>query len=273
MDGSASPAASNPAPAGGDATSSAATSAVSAPDWVPEQFRGDFGKDTYAEKVTRAYSDTFAKLSTRNDDLRKQVTDELAAARREKMPKTAAEYQVRIEPGSDADVKLKQFGVTLVDDLTGQVPEGAYILNKDSETVAAFREFAFKHEIPSDAFEEMVQKVILRDVARDSRQKAEQEKLWQKQDEAEVQKLGQNGAERKKLAESGIRAAMIDALGPEKGKEAGTALALACVFAGGVEGIETLLSRLNGGLSPGGSPGGVQEQSPAHQMFPHLVRK
>ena len=69
--------------------------AASAPDWVPADFAADWGTDSYAEKLSRAYAEKHAKLSTRTDDLRKQVAAEIEADRRRGLPEKPDGYTFR----------------------------------------------------------------------------------------------------------------------------------------------------------------------------------
>ena len=244
--------AATPLPAAGPGTG-AASSPSPVPAWVPETLKSDWGSPDYAEKATKAYADSHAKLSTRHDDFRKQVSAEVEAERLKLRPETPDGYKFEVKPGSDIETLLRQNAIELVDEAPadGGKP-GMYVLNHESETLKAFKEWSHKHAIPADAFNEMVAHVVLRDVRKTKENGAAQEKLYAEQDKAEIAKLGPQGEQRRTNAEAAIKARMVTLLGPEKGAEAGQALALACVFAGGVEGLESLLGGSAGGLQPGG---------------------
>lgn len=262
------------APPSSDAAPAAQAPSVTpaVPDWVPDALKGDWGKPDYAEKATKAYADTHAKLSTRNDDFRKQVSAEFEAERAKQRPESPDGYKFEIKPGSDIETFLKQNGV----DIAAQMPEGGgdpslYVLNDQSETVGKFREWCHKHAVPADAFMEMVGHVMVRDVRKAVEMRKAQEDVFAKQDAAEVAKLGPNGQSRKEAAAAGIQAHMVSLLGKEKGEEAGKVLALATCFAGGVEGLEALLGATTGGLTPGGVTDASKNAS-FETMFPKTAQ-
>jgi hypothetical protein len=274
MDGTASPAPSSEATAAASPVTPATTEApavAAAPEWVPDALKADWGKPEYAEKATKAYADTHAKLSTRNDDFRKQVAADLAAERAKAKPATPEEYKFSITPGSDIETMFKQAGVNLVDNLPESGDPTTHMLNAESETMKVFRSWAHKHDIPQESFNDMVAHVVLRDVQKVQQIRAAQEELYAKQDAAELEKLGANGAARKEAATKGIQAHMVAVLGKEKGEEAGRVLALATCFAGGVEGLEAILGAVSGGLTPGG---GSAASDPAtfETMFPNTAK-
>lgn len=265
-DAVAAPAATAPAPA-----------APAAPDWVPSDFAGDWGTDAYAEKISRAYADKHAKLSTRTDDLRKQLTAEIEADRRRGLPSNPDGYTFKADPESDVGKLLAQHKIKLVDD----IPEGFvntgdethYALSKDSTVTGWWREFCHKHGLSEADFAEGIANVIVRDTASTIAARDARQKQFAEQDAAELAKLGATGAQRKEAAAKGIGDLAVKLLGDEKGKEAAAVLGEALYTAAGIEAVEQILKITAGGLAPGIAGQEAAATRPADLMFPDLAKK
>lgn len=273
MEGTAPPAPAAQAPTStAPAADGAAGAPAVTPDWVPGDFAADYGTDAFAEKLARAYADKSAKLSTRQDDLRKQIE----AERRQGLPEKPDGYKVK-EAFSEGALRslLEQNGITLVDEFPSpeQMDPKAYYykFSDDSPTIGWWREFAHKSGLSQDQFAEGIAQLVVRDQRREVEAGKQRMESAQQRLAEEVSKLGADGKARQDAAEKAIRAKLVSLMGDEKGKAAGEELAAACLFASGVEGVEAILKAMDGSLQPGGDS--VTNARPADLMFPHLARK
>lgn len=261
-----------PAPAASDA---GAPPAPSAPDWVPADFAGDWGTDAYPEKLSRAYAEKHAKLSTRTDDLRKQVAAELEADRRRGLPEKPEGYTFEAPEGAEYAKLLAEHKVKLVE----QLPEGPntgdetlYAIAQDGDATGWWREMCHKLGLPIDVYREGIARIVVRDVRKTFEARDARAKQFADFDKAELGKLGPQGTARKEAAAKGLSDLAAKLLGPEKGKDAAASLGEALYTAAGVEAVEQILKMTAGGLSPGagGQQGGPR---PADLMFPGLVKR
>lgn len=249
---------------------------AAAPDWVPPQFSGDWGSDAYAEKVSRGYADAHAKLSTRTDDLRKQVSAEIEADRRRGLPEKADGYTFELPDGAEYAKLLAEHKIQLVD----QLPEGEYAgegalyaLSKDSDAIGWWRDMCHRLGLPVDAYREGIARIVVRDVRKADEARKSQLDRFANEDAAVLKALGPDGAARKAAAEAGIGQLAEKLLGPEKGKAAALHLGSALLGAEGVEAIEAILKLTAGGLQPGVGGNNAPSVRPADLMFPGLAKK
>lgn len=249
--------------------------APAAPDWVPAQFSGDWGSDGYAEKVSRGYAEAHAKLSTRTDDLRKQVAAEVEADRRRGLPEKADGYTFELPDGADYAALLAEHKIKLVD----QLPEGEYAgegalyaLSKDSDAIGWWREMCHEYGLPVDAYRKGIARIVVRDVRKADEARKSQLDRFANEDAATLKALGADGAARKSAAEAGIAQLTEKLLGPEKGKVAALHLGSALLGAEGVEAIEAILTALAGGLRPGAG-GATPAPEPYAKTMAQLKRQ
>lgn len=104
------------------------------PDWVAEKFRGS---ENPIEAQAQAYSEAVRKLSTKTEDLRKGIEEELTVSLAEKI-----KAEIAAERGAPEDAAAYAY------------PEGYEAPAEAVDT--AFREWAHKHGLSQEAFDEAV---------------------------------------------------------------------------------------------------------------------
>lgn len=273
------PAASDPGAGAASAPATAAPAATHAPEWVPADFSADWGTDGYAEKVSRGYADKHAKLSTRTDDLRKQVAAEIEADRRRGLPDKPDGYVFTLDglQSKYASDLFAEHKIRLVDEIPADgispTDEHLYAPSKDSDAGGWWREFCHKHGLPVEAYHEGIARIILRDVRKVADTVAARKKQFAEQDAAELKLLGAAGGQRKDGAIKGLGELVTKLLGPEKGALAAASLGEAMHTAASIEAVEQILKMTAGGLSPGVGGQSAAAPRPADVMFPGLARK
>jgi len=160
------------APAGGEGSPSADKGAAGGgeggkerPDWLPEAYWDSEKGEGKFEDLAKSHADITKKITTRNDDLKKQVKADFEKERFAKRPEAADKYELRLPEGV--------------------LPDGVeWEFNAEDPLVNFARNLAYENGLGQEGFDKLVGEYIKSEIA----------KLPDV--EAQVKRLGEKGPER-----------------------------------------------------------------------------